>query len=117
MSAPAPPVDIAMRAMLKKHGLEDKRDYTMVEAAFPNMRALLTEKKADLVSVVLPFSSIHNWLRSRKALYTVKEAIGRSQFIVWVAREGFLAEEQAGHKTDFMGPQSLRYLMDPKEPR
>ena len=28
-------VDIAMRAMLKKHGLEDKRDYTVVEAAFP----------------------------------------------------------------------------------
>ena len=28
-------VDIAMRAMLRKHGLEDKRDYTVVEAPFP----------------------------------------------------------------------------------
>ena len=28
-------VDVAMRAMLRKHGLEDKRDYTIVEAPFP----------------------------------------------------------------------------------
>src|SRR6202011_2189845 len=49
-------VDIAMRAMLRKHGLEDKRDYTVSEAPFPTMRAMLAEKKADLVSAVLPFA-------------------------------------------------------------
>jgi sulfonate transport system substrate-binding protein len=38
-------VDIAMRAMLRKHGLEDKRDYTVVEAPFPTMKAMLAEKK------------------------------------------------------------------------
>ena len=32
-------IDIAMRAMLRKHGLEANRDYTMVEAPFPAMRA------------------------------------------------------------------------------
>jgi NitT/TauT family transport system substrate-binding protein len=37
-------IDIASRAMLKKAGLEDKRDYTVVEAPFPTMRAMLTEK-------------------------------------------------------------------------
>ena len=49
-------VDIAMRAMLRKHGLEDKRDYTVVEAPFPTMRAMLAEKKVDMVPAVLPFS-------------------------------------------------------------
>src|SRR5215471_17046399 len=49
-------VDVAMRAMLKKHGLEDKRDYTTVEAPFPTMRAMLAEKKVDLIPAVLPFS-------------------------------------------------------------
>src|SRR6516165_1496738 len=49
-------VDIAMRAMLRRHGLENKRDYTLVEAPFPTMRAMLAEKKVDLVSVPLPFS-------------------------------------------------------------
>src|SRR5258708_7226382 len=50
-------VDIAMRAMLRKHGLEDKRDYTIVEAPFPTMRAMLAEKKVELVPAVLPFSA------------------------------------------------------------
>src|ERR1700741_1868362 len=49
-------VDIAMRAMLRKHGLEDKRDYTVVEAAFPTMRAMLAEKKVDIIPAVLPFA-------------------------------------------------------------
>ena len=30
-------VDVAMRAMLRKHGLEANRDYTIVEAPFPAM--------------------------------------------------------------------------------
>src|SRR5438105_1941660 len=46
-------VDIAMRAMLRKARLEDKRDYTMVEAPFPAMRAMLAEKKVDLIPSVL----------------------------------------------------------------
>src|SRR3954454_20341223 len=34
-------VDVAMKAMLRKFGLEDKRDYTVVEAPFPTLRAML----------------------------------------------------------------------------
>ena len=49
-------VDIAIRAMLHKHGLEEKRDYTMLEAPLPAMPAMLLEKKADLVPAVLPFA-------------------------------------------------------------
>src|SRR5215469_965792 len=45
-------VDIAIKAMLKKNGLETPRDYTIVEAGFPNMESLLGEKKADLVASV-----------------------------------------------------------------
>jgi sulfonate transport system substrate-binding protein len=49
-------VDVAMRSMLRRHGLEDKRDYVMVEAPLPTMRAMLADRKADLVPVVLPFA-------------------------------------------------------------
>src|ERR1039458_215033 len=49
-------VDVAMRAMLRKHGLESNRDYTIIETPFPAMRAMLAEKKVDLISAVLPFS-------------------------------------------------------------
>ena len=41
-------VDVAMRAMLRKNGLEDKRDYTVVEAPFPAMRAMLADKKVEV---------------------------------------------------------------------
>src|ERR1700730_17643225 len=49
-------VDIAMRAMLRRNGLEANKDYTIVEAPFPAMHAMLAERKADLVSAVPPFS-------------------------------------------------------------
>ena len=42
-------VDVAMRAMLKKHGLEDKRDYTFIEAPLPAQKAMLLDKKTDLI--------------------------------------------------------------------
>ena len=45
-----------MRAMLRKHGLEDKRGFTVVEAPFPTMKAMLTQKKADLATLVAPFA-------------------------------------------------------------
>ena len=40
-------VDVAMKAMLHKHGLEPNRDYTVVEAPFPAMKAMLAENKVD----------------------------------------------------------------------
>jgi NitT/TauT family transport system substrate-binding protein len=49
-------VDVATRAMLRKAGLEDRRDYTVLEAPFPTMRAMLAEKKVDMIPGVLPFS-------------------------------------------------------------
>jgi sulfonate transport system substrate-binding protein len=36
-------VDVAMMAMLHKHGLEPNRDYTVVEAPLPAMKAMLAE--------------------------------------------------------------------------
>jgi sulfonate transport system substrate-binding protein len=108
-------VDIAMRAMLKKHGLQDKRDYSAVEVGFPNMQAMLADKKADLVSVVLPFSINPDLVSISRPLFTVKDAIGRSEFIVWAARDGFLQKNKQA-MNDFMedSVRSLHYLMDPK---
>ena len=43
------PVDIALRSMLRKHDLQETRDVTMFEVQLPNMKAVLTERKADLI--------------------------------------------------------------------
>jgi sulfonate transport system substrate-binding protein len=99
-------VDIAMRAMLRKHGLEDKRDYTMIEAPFPTMKAMLVQKKADLAPFVAPFSFDPELKQIARPLFAQKDAIGTTQMIVWVARKGFLEKNRAA-MVDFM-EDSLR---------
>jgi sulfonate transport system substrate-binding protein len=108
-------VDVAARTMLRRHGLEANRDYVMVEAPLPTMRAMLAEKKADLISAVLPFSINLELLAIGRPLFTVKDAIGRSEFIVWAARDRFLQKNKAA-MADFMEDSvlALHYLMDPK---
>ena len=88
-------VDIAMRAMLHKHGLQDKRDYTVIEAPFPAIRAILAEKKADLVSAVLPFALDPQLRGIARPLFTSKDAVGISEFTMWTARKDFIAKNRA----------------------
>lgn len=108
-------VDIALRAMLRKNGLEDKRDYNVVEAGFPNMAAMLTSKKVDLISSVLPFSLDPELQKVARPLFTIKDAIGPAQLVVWAAREPFLTKNRAA-VLDFL-EDSIRvqqWLVDPK---
>jgi NitT/TauT family transport system substrate-binding protein len=88
-------VDVAMKAMLHKHGLEPNRDYTIVEAPFPAMRAMLAEKKVDLIPAVIPFS-YDPMLRSiARDLFVQKDAIGVADMVVWVARKPFIEQNRA----------------------
>jgi len=107
-------VDIAMRAMLRKHKLEDKRDYTIVEAPFPTMRAMLAEKKVDLVPAVLPFSLDPELRKISRPLFTTNDALGISQFSMWVARKSFIEKNRAA-LTDFMEDtlRIVHWYLDP----
>jgi sulfonate transport system substrate-binding protein len=108
-------VDVATRAMLRKFGLEDKRDYTVVEAPFPTMRAMLAEKKVDLIPGVLPFSLDPELRKIARALYTQREAIGVTEMIVWTARKPFLDKNRAA-MVDFMEDtlRIVQWYLDPK---
>jgi sulfonate transport system substrate-binding protein len=107
-------VDIAMRAMLRTHGLEDKRDYTTVEAPFPSMRAILAEKKADLITAVLPFSADLELRRTARILFDQKDAFGVTQLLAWSARKPFLDKNRAV-MVDFMEDtlRITRWFLDP----
>ncbi|HEX9464508.1 MAG TPA: ABC transporter substrate-binding protein [Alphaproteobacteria bacterium] len=87
-------VDMALRAMLKKHGLEDKKNITIVEVGFPNMRATLADHKVDIISSVRPFSADPALLQIARPLFTQKEAIGQSQMIILVASDSFLQKNR-----------------------
>jgi NitT/TauT family transport system substrate-binding protein len=106
--------DIAMRAMLRKIGLEDRRDYTVIEAPFPTMRAMLAERKVDLVPAVLPFSHDPELRKIARPLFTAAEAIGVSQFTMWTARKGFIDKNRAA-MVDFMEDtlRIVRWYLDP----
>jgi sulfonate transport system substrate-binding protein len=108
-------VDIAMRAMLRKHGLEDKRDYTVAEAPFPTMKAMLSQKKADLASFVAPFSFDPELKQIARPLFSQRDALGPTQMIVWVARAGFLQKNRAA-MIDFLedSVRVVRWYLDPK---
>jgi sulfonate transport system substrate-binding protein len=107
-------VDIAMRAMLRKHGLEDKRDYTVIEAPFPAMRAMLAEKKVDMVAAVLPFALDPALKKISRVLFTTGDAVGVSQFAMWTARKGFIDKNRAA-MVDFMEDalRIVRWYLDP----
>jgi NitT/TauT family transport system substrate-binding protein len=108
-------VDIAIRAMLKKHGLEEKRDYTMLEGPLPAMPAMLIEKKADLIPAVLPFALNPKLREEGKVLFELKDAMGPTQMIVWTARKGFIEKNRAA-MVDFMEDMMriTRWYEDPK---
>jgi NitT/TauT family transport system substrate-binding protein len=108
-------VDIVMRAMLRKNGMDDKKDVNVIETAFPNMKATLLAKKADAIPGVIPFSFDPELRDKGRVLFTQKEAVGRTQMIVWAAREGFLKKNRAA-MVDFMEDaiRAVRWYIDPK---
>jgi len=107
-------VDVAIRAMLRRHGLEDKRDYVMVEAPLPTMRAMLADRKADLVPVVLPFALDPALRGIAHPLFVNRDIAGVTQLLVWCARQSFIEKNRAA-MTDFMEDtlRITRWFLDP----
>jgi sulfonate transport system substrate-binding protein len=87
--------DVGMRSMLRKHGLEDKRDYTVIESDFAHMNAMLLERKASLTIGSMPFALDPEMRENAHALFTLRDAMGRTQMIVLAARREFLDKNRA----------------------
>jgi NitT/TauT family transport system substrate-binding protein len=108
-------VDVAIRAMLKKHGLEANRDYTFLEGPLPAMPAMLLEKKADMIPAVLPFALNPKLKEEGKILFQQRDALGVTQMIMWTARKSFIDKHRAA-MVDFMEDmlRITRWFHDPK---
>ena len=108
-------VDVATRAMLRKHGLEDKRDYTMLEGPLPAMPTMLLEKKVDLIPAVLPFALNPKLRAEGKILFYQRDALGVTQMIMFVARKPFIDKNRAA-MVDFMEDllRVVHWYLDPK---
>ena len=108
-------LDIGIRAMLRKHHLDDKRDATIIEGPFSAMLPMLAEHKADLVAAVPPFSFIGEAKGNVRTLFTLRDSIGTSEFIFDVARKPFIDKNHAA-LVDFTEDwiRAERWFLDPK---
>lgn len=107
-------IDMAMRKMLKDHGLEEKRDYSIVEIQFPNMIATLEEKKVDLAGLVTPFSIEAEKKGLSRTLFTIKDAMGETQTTLMAARKPFIDKNRAALVDFFEDLQrATRWYLDP----
>jgi NitT/TauT family transport system substrate-binding protein len=107
-------IDMAARAMLAQHNLQDKRDLTIIEVPFPGMKAMLHDSKVALIAAASPFDYDPELRSFARTLFTQKEAMGPTQMIMRVARGAWLAEHRAA-MVDFMADylHALHYLLDP----
>jgi sulfonate transport system substrate-binding protein len=87
-------VDLAMRYVLKKHGLEDKRDYTLIEVSLPNMFPMLAAHKVDLISLNNTLMHDPKIAGNVRTLFKEKDAFGPTEFAFYCARTGFLARNR-----------------------
>jgi NitT/TauT family transport system substrate-binding protein len=88
-------LDMIMKAMMLKRGMIDKRDFSVIEIAFPNMKSVLMEHKADLVPSTLPWSRDPEFIANTRTLFTTNEAMGHVGLSFWVARQPFLDKNRA----------------------
>ena len=111
-------IDIPLRIMLRKHGIDDARDATILEVALPNLKATLLEGKVELVGTLLPFAMDPQLRANARVLFTAYDAVGRQQVGTLVARAGFIAKNRAA-LVDFLEDyiRAVRWYIDPANRR
>jgi NitT/TauT family transport system substrate-binding protein len=80
---------------LKRHGLEETRDYQTVELRFPAMLPALVSSKADLVFLVEPFDVEAEKNASLVKLFSAADAMGQVETGFWVGKTEFIAKNRA----------------------
>ena len=106
--------DVAVRVLLRKHGLEDKRDYSVIEAPSASMVPMLQAKKID-VFAAQGLQFFDPALREiAQPIFTEKDAFGPTEASVFVGRKPFLEANRAA-VVDFFEDmlRSIRWYTDP----
>ncbi len=106
--------DLIMKAMLYKHHLLEKRDFSEIEAPIPAMNAVLLEHKADLVPETYPFEGEPKFHSQARVLFNVHQAMGRVELSFWTARAGYIEKHRAA-LTDLLEDyvRGYHWFLDP----
>jgi sulfonate transport system substrate-binding protein len=108
-------LDMIMKTMMLKHGMVDKRDFNVIEVAFPNMKSVLFEHKADLVPSTLPWGRDPEFKEKTRILFTTADAMGHVALSFWTAHQAFLEKNRAA-VVDLLEDyvRSVHWYLDPK---
>lgn len=107
-------IDMSLRAMLAKHKMQDRRDVTIIEVRFPDMKAMLRQGEVDLVAAASPYDFDPELTAFARPLFTQADGMGPTQMIMRVMRGEFVTEHRAA-MVDFLEDyvRTLRFLYDP----
>jgi sulfonate transport system substrate-binding protein len=105
--------DSTMRAMLRRHGIQDG-DFTTVEANFANQPAMLEGGKVDMIELLPQFA--HDLMTTGKyrVLFTAADVHGVSESVFWAARSDFIAAHRPAlidFLIDYM--RAVHWFLDP----
>jgi NitT/TauT family transport system substrate-binding protein len=109
-------IDIGMRAMLRRHGLEASRDYNVIEANFTNQVQLLSEDKVQMTTTVSEAVNDPELQRIARPLFYLRDAMGGpTQILMRAARAGTIAAKRAA-MVDFFEDEirEWHWYLDPK---
>ncbi len=114
INAFASAVDLALRVVLKKNGLDPRRDVEIVEIAFPNIASAIREKRIDCGVLVIPFLAVESPKGDLRPVFTGGDAFGPSSVIFQVTTNTFLNDHQEavrGFLSDYV--DGLAWFYDP----
>jgi NitT/TauT family transport system substrate-binding protein len=108
-------VDAAARMVLARHGLTPPRDFSVVEVAFPVQLAALKAGKIDVAVLVPPFNLPAEVDPALKPMFSVGDAFGPVETLMWMAKADFIAAHRAV-LVDFLEDniRMRRWMLDPK---
>jgi NitT/TauT family transport system substrate-binding protein len=107
--------DMAARAVLVKHGLTPEKDVRIIEASFGAMGAMVRQGKIALGTFPAPTWALAEKAGDLKPLFRQEDGLGVQQFLLYVAREDFIAKNRAAlvaYFADYL--RGLKAVLDPK---
>jgi len=114
INAYASAVDLALRVVLKKNGIDPRRDVQIVEIAFPNIASAIREKRIDCGVLVIPFLAMESPKDDLRPVFTGGDAFGPSSVVFQVTTNAFLKEHPdaiKGFLADYV--DGLAWFYDP----
>jgi sulfonate transport system substrate-binding protein len=108
-------VDAAARIVMGQHGFAAPRDYTVVEVPFPAQLPSLNAGKIDVAVLVPPFDFGAESDPALKPIFSVGDAFGPVETLMWIAKADFVAKNRAA-LVDFLEDniRMRRWMFDPK---